>query len=110
MPAPMHERRAFQRHDLPCPISLLGQDGRLMAQARTVNVSDGGAYVHVPAHGLPSEPPVSLTVHLAVPRTTPNTYMLEDFQMPAVVVRLDRLVDGHAGVALRFVRPVRLEL
>jgi len=99
------ERRENPRTDLSCPVSLYNRAGELIARAKTVNVSDGGMLVSIPVSALPKLEDRA-NVALSVPRSTPTTYMLEDFACAARVVRHQPMVDdAFAGVALAFDEP-----
>lgn len=106
------ERRAHRRWPLNCPVALLDDQGELIARSRTDNLSDGGAYVVLPVEALPrAAGQQALRVQISVPRTTTNTYMLEDFQARATVVRTEPLVNAdQAGLALAFQAPLSLDL
>jgi hypothetical protein len=104
------ERRRHQRYELECPIRLSDASGRIVAQTRTENLSDGGAFVGMSIEDLP---PLTapLAVKLSVPRTTPNTRMLEEFSCGARVVRHHPFKDERvAGVGLAFDEPLELML
>jgi len=104
------ERRKHPRFDLSCPIRIEGDAGNALHRTRALNVSDGGVFVAVPIDALPpfgSE----LNVQFSVPRTTPNTYMLEEFSSRAKVVRHQPMKDSRqAGLAMRFAEPLELML
>jgi len=102
------ERRKHKRHDLPCPIRLFSQAGEQIATGKTLNISDGGALVPVSGHILPRlRESVNLT--FSVPRSTANTYMLEDFACCATVLRHEVVAaDDQACLAMEFVRPLHL--
>ena len=104
------ERRKHKRHDLSCPIRLFSQAGEQIAAGKTLNISDGGALVPVPGHILPRlRESVNLTV--SVPRSTANTYMLEDFACCATVLRHEVVAaDDQAYLAMEFVRPLHLAI
>lgn len=106
------DRRVFRRWEMPCLISLFDDGGRMLARTRTVNISDGGAYVMVPVENLPEGSlPHKLNVHLSVPRSTPNTYLLEDFRTWATVRRAEPLErEDCAGLAISWIEPIHLEL
>ena len=102
------ERRRHKRHELKCPIKLRGRDGQVLLQAHTANVSDGGAFF---VTGLDDLPPVGAVapVEFALPRTTPNTRMLEDVSCNGRVVRHQMPVDGRlAGMGIQFTEPLDL--
>lgn len=97
-----HEKRKHRRAVLRCPISLYTQDGELVAQGKTHDISDGGALLPAPVEKLPRIDQMT-NVAFAVPRSTTCTYMLEDFACGAKVVRHQPMLDDSmAGVALQF--------
>ena len=82
----------------------------MLARGRTINISDGGALVSIPRDTAP-EISANVNARFSVPRSTPNTYMLEQFASSACVVRRQALVDdSRAGVAVRFSKPLKLGL
>ena len=102
------ERRRHKRHEVRCPIRLCGEDGYVLVQAHTANVSDGGAFCVTGLDGLPPVGAVA-PVEFALPRTTPNTRMLEDVSCTARVVRHQMPVDGRlAGAGIQFAEPLDL--
>jgi hypothetical protein len=104
------ERRKHERKVVACAVSVYDRGGKAVATGRTVNLSDGGALLSVPIRSV-GEVGSKVNVTLSVPRTTPNTYMLEEVASAATVVRQQPLVDAaFAGVALRFDRPLDLAL
>ena len=105
------ERRRHERFDLSCTTEIFSSEGRLLARTKTVNVSDGGALLSVPADSLPSFDGQDVNISFDVPRSTPNTYMLEEFSAKAKVLRSQPANDDSlAGVAIQFFRPVNLAL
>jgi hypothetical protein len=104
------ERREHERHDLACPIRFYDRGGVEITQAKTTNVSDGGVFVPVPIRFL-AEIGKQVNVAFSLPRSTPNTYMLEDFASEAKVIRQTAMQDvDHAGIALEFAEPLELEI
>jgi len=107
MPGPT-ERRKHQRFDIPCRLGVQLPSGEHI-RTRTVNVSDGGAY-------FVSEDVIEagreVTVRLAVPRDTANTFFLEQFAARAHVLRCVPRSDGQhgTGVALEFEKKLTLDL
>jgi c-di-GMP-binding flagellar brake protein YcgR len=100
------ERRKHKRSDLACPAAVKLHDGEPAVRGRTINLSDGGCLVSLP---LPRLPPFGekVRIRLAVPRTTPNTHMLEEFACEARVIRQEPMREEQlAAVALRFDHPV----
>jgi len=105
-----NERRRYKRQNLPCPTVVELSDGLALGSTRTINISDGGVLITLPADALP-DPGTEVKVTFSVPRTTPNTYMLEQFSCGARVVRLAPVPDGgHTGVGLQFDQPMDLML
>jgi c-di-GMP-binding flagellar brake protein YcgR len=90
---------------------LLHDDSRdSPVKTRTIDVSDGGVYLTAPTSQA-SEPGKQVALKLLVPRSTPNTYMLEEVNAQATVIRHDALKDNsRVGVAMRFMSPQQLNL
>ena len=104
------ERRTSIRMDIPCPWVMRDSAGQTIAKGKSLNVGDGGMFLPMRVEHLPPRDS-RVTISFAVPRTTPNTYMLEDFSAQATVLRHQPLVKSDlAGVAVKFVQPVSLGL
>jgi hypothetical protein len=102
------ERRRFTRFDVPCRLRIEWPSGRDIA-TRSVNISDGGVYfVTDEVVDVGRE----VTVRLAVPRDTSNTFFLEQFAAKARVIRRDPPSDDQQGIgiALRFENQLALDL
>lgn len=100
------ERRVHDRRKIVCPITICRQDGTVLAKTHTVNISDSGAFLAVPLDALPPLD-AKLRLSLAVPRSTANTYMLEQFECEGQAVRHQPLLDNdQAGIGVRFSRPI----
>ena len=110
MASERQERRQHSRLKAGCPVSVFTRSGELVAKGRSLDISDGGAYVSVPAEAIDRiQGRVNLT--FSIPRSTENTYMLEDFACQADVLRSQPLVDDNlAGVAMAFAHPIHLIL
>ena len=94
---------------LHCPVKLMGET-TCHVPAAAIDLSDGGMLLSLAAE---AAPPVGSAWHvrLAVPRTTSNTYMLEEFLCEGLVLRHQKLKEtGRAAVALRFASPLHLDL
>ena len=101
------ERRQYRRFDLSCPAALSGT-GETFAEGKTLNVSDGGLLVPLAVQYVP---PCGqeVKVSFSVPRSTPNTYMLEEVECSARVVRHQPMTDNdYAAVGLAFTKPMEL--
>ena len=95
------ERRAYKRFAMPCPSQVANPDAAESVKGKALNVSDGGMFLAMPVRDLPPQD-TTVRVRFSVPRSTPNTYMLEDFACKAQVVRHEALTDDSlAGVALK---------
>jgi len=104
------ERRKFRRFALSCPMSVHGADGHLLAHGKTLNLSDGGAYMVVTIDAL-LRMGKTARLDFSVPRTTANTHLWEKFTCNAQILRHEPLVDdSHAGIAIRFEQPQELGL
>ena len=96
------ERRKHKRHRIACPLSILRSGAKEPLQGKTLDVSDGGAILPIPIKAVPrvSE---RVRVVLAIPRSTANTYMLEEVPVEARVVRHQPMEDNSVvGIALQF--------
>jgi hypothetical protein len=102
------ERRRCNRFDLPCRMRIEWPNGREV-QTRSVNVSDSGVYFVTDEV---VEVGREVTVRLAVPRDTANTYFLEQFSAKAHIIRRDPPTDQtHGiGIALQFEKELQLDL
>ena len=109
MAKPNIERRRHARHNLACPARLVDETGRYLASGKTVNVSDGGLLMPVPPEAAPT-PGQHLDVKLSIPRSTPNTFLMQAFTAKAIVVRHDVSDDGTGRVAIRFENPIDLDI
>ena len=102
------ERRKYPRFEVPCRLRVELADGQGL-RTRTLNVSNGGAYFVVDEKvDLGGE----ITVRLAVPRDTANTFFLEQFAAKAHVIRRDPAPEGTPGaaIAVRFEKVLALDL
>ena len=109
MKANQTERRRHRRFDVACPTVLSGpQSGD--AKGTSVNVSDGGMLLAMPASTLP-ETGEEVELQFRVPRRTPNTYLLEAFTCRARVVH-HRGTPGSPdpAVGLQFHDPLDLQI
>jgi hypothetical protein len=103
------ERREHPRYDIPCRLRI-ELPGGTDVRTRTLNVSSSGAYFvtdeMVPDVGH------TVTVRLAVPRDTANTFFLEQFAAQAKVIRRDPAAADRpgVGVAVRFEKVLALDL
>jgi hypothetical protein len=106
------ERRIHRRWELTCPVTVLNDAGKVLFKTRAVNISDGGAYCTVGVDDLPANSlPPKLGIRFSVPRSTRNSFMFEEFQSEARVIRTEPLVDAaQAGMAIQFLQPVSLDL
>jgi c-di-GMP-binding flagellar brake protein YcgR len=96
------ERRKFKRHNIGCAVALQRPASQGPVASKTVDVSDGGALLVIPIKNVPrlSE---RVNVVLALPRSTANTYMVEEVACEARVVRHQPMEDDEVvGVALQF--------
>ena len=109
MANPNIERRQYTRHGLSCPARLVDETGSHLASGKTVNISDGGLLMPIGPEAAP-QPGEQLDVKLSVPRSTPNTFLMQGFTAKAIVVRHDQSDDGAGRVAVRFEPPLELDL
>ena len=104
------ERRLHTRMEISCPLAVVNRAGHELFQIRTTNISNGGLYLETPVSNLPHEGvPDEVHLRISVPRTTSNTFKLDEFRTDARVVRSDILADDDsAGIALQFAEPLAL--
>ena len=103
------ERRKHKRHKITCQVAL-HRAAKDEVKSKTIDVSDGGAMLAIPVKVVPrlSE---RVKVVLALPRSTPNTYMVEEISLDALVIRHQPMeADDVVGVALQFQTPKDLGL
>ena len=104
------QRRQHNRVKVESPVTFFTRSGEVAAKGKSVDLSDGGIFVSVPVEEAGK---IRGTVNLtfSIPRSTENTYMLEDFACQADVLRQQPLVDKNlAGVAIAFTNPMDLGL
>ena len=104
-----HERRRYKRLPLACPVSLNDAGGEPVGQSRGLNISDGGMLLPLPPERAP-EAGSQVRATFSVPRSTPNTFLLEEFSCKAFVVRQEPENERSCQVALRFEPPLDLGL
>ena len=104
------ERRQYKRLKLSCPFVVFDEAGEVLIESKSLNISDGGALMSAPVKHIPP-PHASVKLNFSVPRSTPNSYMLEEFSCPGRVVRQQPLKDDRlAGVAFQFAKPLQLAM
>lgn len=104
------QRRQHNRVKVECPVTFFTRSGEAAAKGKSVDLSNGGIFVSVPVEEAGD---IRGTVNLtfSVPRSTENTYMLEDFACQADILRSQALVDENStGVAVAFTKPLDLDL
>ncbi|MGB2823308.1 MAG: PilZ domain-containing protein [Phycisphaerae bacterium] len=103
-----YERRRHKRYEVACPVSLAGDEADAPARSKGINISDGGMLFPLHGKGVPG---VGARVHVdfSIPRSTPNTFLMEEFSSKAIVVRAEPAGGRRpARVALRFEQPMDL--
>lgn len=111
MPESAGERRRHPRFDLACPICLHNEAGRLVADTRTVSVSDGGVLVPLD-HDAATLPQGSvLLVRLNVSASATSKGDAREISCRAKIIRYQD-TDGSSGIlsAMAFLQPIRLDL
>jgi c-di-GMP-binding flagellar brake protein YcgR len=96
------ERRKHKRHRVSVVIALQRPASAEPLKSKTLDVSDGGAMLTIPIKNVPklSE---RVRVLLSLPRSTANTYMVEEVACDARVVRHQPMeADDVVGIALQF--------
>jgi c-di-GMP-binding flagellar brake protein YcgR len=103
------ERRRYARFGVDAAVSLF-EDQRELLSGRSLNISDGGALLAAPARPAPRVGQ-TVQVSLRLPRSTPNSFLLEDVACPAKIVRQQRYgSNGQTALALQFDQPLDLGL
>ncbi len=101
------ERRRHKRHDLACPTTLVVEGGKLM-KAKTINISDGGAYIALHTEEMP-RCEAKVAVRLSLPRKTANSFMFEDIAAAARIIRSEDK-GRSAALAIEFDSPMKLDI
>ena len=104
------ERRASRRFDLTCPVVVTDSEGNELLNTKTLNLSDGGVLLTAPAK---QTIPLGQYVHVSVqlPRSTPNTFMLEKISADVSILRHEPMQDhSHVATAMMFTKPIKLGL
>ena len=103
-----YERRKHKRHDLACPVRFAGDEAEAPARIKGINISDGGILFPLPGQAAP-DVGAQVQVDFSVPRSTPNTFLMEEFSSKAIVVRTEPGGGRRpVRVALRFEQPMDL--
>ena len=94
------ERRKHTRHGITCPAVITDSQGRRLAKAATIDLSDGGACLT--ADDSAKIPPAGkIRIKLSIPRQTANTFMYEPLECEANIVRHESKA-GQAMFGIRF--------
>ncbi len=103
------ERRCHKRFPLPCVARISTEGGGRDLRAKAVNISDGGMYLTVPLISPPPKRDEAVEVVFSLPRSTPNTRMLEEVRSTGRILRHQPLKNNRqARVALQFTQPLDL--
>jgi c-di-GMP-binding flagellar brake protein YcgR len=95
---------------MSCPVKLVGRTGALVASGQTVDISDGGTLIAVAPESAPAVGTV-VDLSLEVPTGNPPTWPARVFSSKAKVVRhKDVGQPGKTGVAMEFLKPLKLDL
>ena len=107
----VEERRKHRRFAINAAASV-NLDSVLAVSGVLANISDGGVFF---SEALPKELAhgQKVTLSFKLPRSTPNTFMLEEVSTEARVVRGEPTKGGSSrpvGFAMQFVRPLDLKI
>jgi hypothetical protein len=105
------ERREYKRF-AASSLAAVNFGDSAAVEARTVNLSDGGVFLSLACDAKASAG-AKVTVSFKLPRSTPNTFMLEDVSSQARIVRAQAANDAisrSAGLALQFLKPLDLQI
>ena len=95
---------------MSCPVKLVGKGGSPVATGQTVNISDGGTLIAIAPEAAPAVGSV-VEISMEVPTGNPPTWPARVFTSKARVVRhRDLGQPGKTGVALEFLKPLKLDL
>ena len=104
------ENRRHARKELRCPLTVFNLDGEMLGSGDTINISNGGALLAIPAGSVP-EVHAHVDVTFFVPRDPPQTDRLDAYATRAEVLRHEASPDAKAvDLAIRFAKPVHLSL
>ena len=104
------ERRRYPRFKLFCPVKLLGESGKLLAEAQTLDISDGGMLVLLPSGPAPAIGTV-LAVRLHVPSSASDSGEMRQFSCQGRVLRHANIGPGkRIALAIEFLGPVQFDL
>jgi hypothetical protein len=110
MPGLEEERRRHPRKPVESALRVFSYGGEHLAAGRTLNLSDGGAFVRIPVDAL-SGLPSRVNITFSVPREDPTPETPEEYAAEARVIRQQPMRDAKAaGVALEFRAPLELSL
>ncbi len=101
------ERRKHPRYPLATTVQFYHCPSRREFPARSLDISDGGVLLYVPA-AVPVAPGQPIQLKLGA-HSRPEFARLSDRPLEATIVRVDRcrmLNDGHLPVGVRFCEPV----
>jgi c-di-GMP-binding flagellar brake protein YcgR len=91
-------------------VQLTSRQGAAVASGQTVDISDGGTLIAVAVEAAPAVGSV-IDIEMQVPSGNPPTWPARVFTSKARVVRLrDVGQPGKTGVAMEFLKPLKLDL
>ena len=103
------ENRRHARFEIDAAVSLF-DDQRELLSGNSLNISDGGALLAVPAKPA-ARVGQTVQVSMRLPRSTLNSFLLEEVACPAKIVRRQRYgSNGKTALALQFDQPQDLGL
>ena len=105
-----NERRRHKRHDIAVKVVIIKPNDGQAVSVKASDISDGGVFLAAPAKSvMPQGQTVDMKMY--IPRSTANTYMLEEVVSNACVLRHQMLDDNsQVGMALKFDQPLDLGL
>lgn len=104
------EKRRHKRIELSCPLKICNNDGQVLAETNTVNISDSGALVYLPAEQAGAFN-CKVHLHFSIPRRTQDSQIFEEFGCNGKIVRRAAgLYEKSAAVAMEFENPLQLTL
>jgi len=102
------DKRGHHRFAMSYPIRLFTSGGEEVAKTETLNISQSGTLVALPAELLQGLGK-NINITISLPKSSYKAETVDDFACTAEVIRRQLMTDAEfASVALRFSRPLEL--
>ena len=112
MSASEAERRKHQRFELPIPVAILGDDGRVLVKGTTASISDGSLMLFMSAKVAPKlDSIVEVRLSILEPPKAGCPDQAKEITCKARVIRHRPIDEGRLiGVAMQYLEPLDLKL